>query len=86
MILLALIGRNWLSQGADASPRINDPKDYVRLEISAALSRNVRVLPVLIDGARMPSELELPESLRKLENHTGGGKASSKVFRDSNDD
>ena len=65
-ILLAVIGQNWLAQRAGAGPRINDPKDYVRLEIAAALSRNVRVLPVLLEGAKMPSEEELPEDLREL--------------------
>ena len=65
-ILLAVIGQNWLAQRAGAGPRINDPKDYVRLEIATALSRNIRVLPVLIDGATMPSQEELPEPLRAL--------------------
>jgi TIR domain len=65
-ILLALIGRNWLTQGTGAGPRINDPKDYVRMEIATALSRNVRVIPVLLDGAKMPNEEELPEPLRAL--------------------
>ncbi len=47
-------------------PRINDPKDFVRVEIIAALSRNVRVIPVLLDGAVMPTEEVLPEPLRPL--------------------
>lgn len=65
-VLLAMIGRRWLDQQASTSPRINDPKDYVRLEIAAALSRNIRVVPVLLDGANMPTEEELPEPLRAL--------------------
>ncbi|MBC7944589.1 MAG: toll/interleukin-1 receptor domain-containing protein [Burkholderiales bacterium] len=65
-ILLAVIGKRWLGQQAGTSPRINDPKDYVRLEIGAALSRNIRVVPVLLDGASMPTEEELPEPLRAL--------------------
>jgi hypothetical protein len=72
-ILLAVIGQNWLAQRAGAGPRINDPKDYVHLEIAAALSRNVRVLPVLIDGAKMPSE----EELRNPFAHCRDGKRSS---------
>jgi hypothetical protein len=52
-ILLAMIGRRWMEQQAGAGPRINDPKDFVRLEIAAALSRNIRVIPVLLDGASM---------------------------------
>ena len=67
-ILLAMIGKRWMEQqpGVGAGPRINDEKDFVRLEIAAALSRNVRVIPVLLDGAGMPTEESLPEPLRAL--------------------
>ena len=63
-ILLAMIGKRWLEQQAGVGPRINDPKDFVRIEIAAALSRNIRVIPVLLDGAIMPTEEALPEPLR----------------------
>jgi hypothetical protein len=46
--------------------RINDSTDYVHIEIAAALSRNILVVPVLIEGASIPSENELPEPLRAL--------------------
>jgi hypothetical protein len=46
--------------------RLDDPDDFVRLEIEAALSRNVRVIPILVGGARMPRAEELPDSLAKL--------------------
>jgi len=65
-VLLVVIGRHWMDKPAGLEPRINDPKDFVRLEIAAALSRNIRVVPVLLDGAKMPSEEELPEPLRAL--------------------
>ena len=65
-ILLAIIGRRWLDRQTDTTSRLNDPKDFVRLEIAAALSRNVRVIPVLLDGASMPTEEQLPEPLRAL--------------------
>ncbi len=65
-VLLVVIGRRWLDKQPGMGPRITDPKDFVRLEIAAALSRNIRVVPVLLDGASMPSEEELPESLRAL--------------------
>jgi hypothetical protein len=65
-VLLVVIGKRWMDKQAGMEPRINDPKDFVRLEIAAALSRNIRVVPVLLDGAGMPSEKELPESLRAL--------------------
>jgi hypothetical protein len=65
-ILLVIIGKRWMEQQPGVGPRINDPKDFVRLEIAAALSRNVRVIPVLLDGAGMPTEEALPEPLRAL--------------------
>jgi hypothetical protein len=66
-VLLALIGEEWLtSTDAQGRRRIDDPHDFVRLEIEAALARNVRVIPILVDGAKMPSAEELPDSLAKL--------------------
>ena len=46
--------------------RLDDPDDFVRLEIEAALTRNVRVIPILVDAARLPSAEELPPSLAGL--------------------
>jgi hypothetical protein len=66
-VLLALIGDRWLTvTGQDGQRRLDDPDDFVRLEIEAALARSVRVIPVLVEGARMPSGDELPASLAKL--------------------
>ena len=65
-VVLVMIGKRWLEPNAGGEPRINDPKDFVRVEIIAALSRNVRVIPVLLDGAVMPTEEVLPEPLRPL--------------------
>ena len=66
-VLLALIGDQWLTvTSADGRRRIDDPEDFVRVEIEAALTRNVRVIPILIDGARMPRSEELPENLARL--------------------
>jgi hypothetical protein len=65
-ILIAMIGKRWMEERPGADPRINDAKDFVRLEIAAALSRNIRVIPVLLDGAVMPTEEALPEPLRAL--------------------
>lgn len=65
-ILLAIIGKDWMKPQADGASRIHAPKDFVRLEIGAALSRNIRVIPVLLDGATMPAEDKLPEALRSL--------------------
>jgi len=66
-VLLALIGEEWLSiTDALGRRRLDDPDDFVRLEIEAALTRNVRVIPILVDGARMPRADELPDSLARL--------------------
>jgi TIR domain len=66
-VLLALIGDQWLTlSDSQGKRRIDDPDDFVRLEIEAALSRNVRVIPILVDGAEMPSHDELPDSLATL--------------------
>ena len=66
-VLLALIGDEWLTiTDAHGRRRLGNPDDFVRLEIEAALSRRVRVIPVLVDGARMPRADELPDSLAAL--------------------
>jgi hypothetical protein len=66
-ILLALIGRGWLTAaGEDGGRRLDDPGDFVRFEIRTALERRVRVIPVLLDGAAAPREHQLPDDLRKL--------------------
>ena len=65
-VLLAMIGKRWLEPRDGGGPRVNDPRDFVRIEIAAALSRNIRVIPVLLEGATMPAEDALPEPLRPL--------------------
>lgn len=65
-VLLALIGNRWLTADRDGRRRLDDPNDFVRVEIEAALTRNVRVIPVLVEGARMPRADELPASLAML--------------------
>ena len=57
--LLALIGHQWLAAAAG-------PADYVPVEIESALTRGIRVIPVLVDGARMPTAAELPPGLAML--------------------
>jgi hypothetical protein len=66
-VLLALIGDRWLTiLDEDGGRRLDNPDDFVRLEIEAALAREVRVIPILVDGARMPRADELPPSMAKL--------------------
>ena len=67
-VFLAMIGREWLdARDSEGHRRLDQPHDYVRLEIVNALSRrDVRVIPVLIEGASMPPEESLPEAVRPL--------------------
>src|SRR5271154_760704 len=66
-VLLALIGEGWLT-ATDSSGRrrLDLPDDYVRLEIETALARGIVVIPVLVDGARMPRAADLPPGIRGL--------------------
>jgi tetratricopeptide (TPR) repeat protein len=66
-ILLVVIGSHWLDATDEAgNRRLHQPDDFVAIEIAAALARNVRVIPVLVDGAVMPKARELPDSLKPL--------------------
>jgi hypothetical protein len=65
-ILLAVIGRQWLTANDGSSRRIDNPNDFVRLEIATALQQNIRVIPVLVQGAAMPQAHELPDDLARL--------------------
>jgi tetratricopeptide (TPR) repeat protein len=66
-VLLAVIGRHWLTV-ADASGhrRLDDPRDILRQEIVHALQRNILVVPVLVGGANMPPIEDLPADLGRL--------------------
>lgn len=64
--LLAVIGDRWTTISHNEQPRLNDPADLVRIEIEAALARNLPVIPVLVGRMAMPREEELPPSLRPL--------------------
>lgn len=66
-VLLAVIGRGWLdSRDSEGKRRLDDEQDFIRLETSSALARNVRVIPVLVEGARMPRAEALPEDLKPI--------------------
>ena len=66
-VLLALIGSRWLTiTDQSGQRRLVNPGDFVRLEIESALARNVRIVPILLDGARMPRADELPASLAAM--------------------
>ena len=67
-VALVLIGNHWAtSTGPDGNLRLDNPNDWVRVETAAVLRRNdVVVIPVLVDGARLPDPASLPEELRPL--------------------
>lgn len=60
-ILLALIGKGYLD-----TRRLDDPNDFVRLEIEAALKSNIQIIAILVDGAKMPAAETLPPNLSRL--------------------
>src|SRR5262245_47378333 len=64
---LTVIGPNWLDAKDESGQRLlRHPEDSVAIEIMAALSRNIHIIPVVVDGAHLPNESELPESLKAL--------------------
>jgi hypothetical protein len=66
-VILVIIGRTWADvRTADGRRRLDDPDDYVRREIETALSANIQVVPVLVEGANMPKSDALPDSLHPL--------------------
>ena len=66
-VFLAVIGPNWLDAKDDSGRRrFDNPDDFVTIEIAAALARNIRVIPVLVDGARTPKADKLPDSVKPL--------------------
>jgi TIR domain len=66
-VFLAVIGPNWLDAKDDSGRRrFDNPDDFVTIEIAAALARNIRVIPVLVDGARTPKADRLPDSIKPL--------------------
>ncbi len=62
-VLVLMIGPHWMSVTGEG---LHDPNDYVRLAMEAALARGILVIPVTVDGARMPVHGELPPSLASM--------------------
>ena len=66
-VVLVLIGNQWLDcRGADGNRRLDNPQDYVRLEVETALGKDIVVIPILLQGAQMPSGNALPETISDL--------------------
>jgi TIR domain len=70
--LLAVIGPNWLdARDEHGNRRLEDPNDFLRIEIATALQRNIPVIPILLDGAKVPRADRLPMDLQELEQRNG---------------
>lgn len=66
-VLLVIIGKKWLTcTDASGKRRLDDPRDFIRLETATALRREIRVIPVLVQDAVMPGDGDLPDDLKKL--------------------
>ncbi|MBI1371391.1 MAG: TIR domain-containing protein [Phycisphaera sp.] len=66
-VLIVVIGEQWLNVKSETGERrLDDPADFVRIEITSALQRGIHVVPVLVGNAAMPREQDLPEALRDL--------------------
>jgi TIR domain len=61
--VLAVIGPQWMSASGPNGRRLEDKGDFVRVEIESALARDIPVIPILVGGASLPSDTELPPSL-----------------------
>src|SRR5262245_53064575 len=66
-VFILVIGRDWAeARNERGQRRLDDPQDFIRLEVETALRRKVLVLPVLVEGATMPEPSDLPEPLSAL--------------------
>lgn len=71
-VFLAVIGRDWMKKrGSKSKSRLDDPGDFVRIEVESALKRQILVIPVLVSGAAIPPADRLPDSLRDLSYRNG---------------
>jgi hypothetical protein len=66
LTVLVLIGPRWAGGATPGQRRIDDAGDFVRLEVAVSLGSGARVVPVLLPGAEMPAEADLPEPLKPL--------------------
>ena len=84
-VLVALLGKEWLSsKDQDGRRRLDDPNDFVRLEIATALERRILVIPALVGGARIPATQELPGALAGLVRRQALEISDSRFHEDAN--
>ena len=85
-IFLCTIGPNWLNaRDDDGKRRLDQTDDYVRVEIAAALSRDISIIPVLIDGARVPKARELPDEIAPFTRRQAAEVRNSHFRRDADE-
>lgn len=66
-VLIVVIGKSWLGmKDVGGKRRLDDPDDFVRLEVATALARNIQVIPVLFDDVPMPRPEDLPDNMKSL--------------------
>jgi hypothetical protein len=66
-LLLAIIGPGWLeARDEEGNRRLENPQDFVRIEIGTALKRGIPVIPILLEGTRIPKADQLPDDLKEL--------------------
>jgi hypothetical protein len=80
-VLIAVIGGNWLGKSADGAVRMHEKTDPVRVEIETALERKTPIIPVLVDGAKMPQSADLPEEFGNFVYLNAAEVASGRDFR-----
>jgi hypothetical protein len=86
-VLLAVIGAQWVRGRYQEGPRqgqrrLDDPADFVRIEVQSALARGIPVIPVLVEKANMPAAQDLPEELQALPYRNAAEVRAGRDFRD----
>lgn len=66
-VVVSVIGPTWLTvTDKDGNRRLDNPDDWVRIELESAFNRDLPVIPLLVRGARIPKEADLPEPIKPL--------------------
>jgi len=81
-VVIVLIGKAWLNSAGPHGRRLDDPHDFVRLEVASALQQKIPVIPVLVGGAKMPPPDDLPAPLAPLA-QINAIEIFDQLFRDS---
>ena len=80
-LMLAIVGNKWTGARKGGRTRIQEETDPVRVEVEMALERRMPLIPVLVEGARMPKAEELPESLKDFSFRNAAEIESGRDFR-----